>query len=87
MQLNEQHKQNWTTAYIAGHSVIHDLFQISEADGITLAHYNITYIYQLFCRNDLNGGYHPDQDVEYLQRQCQEYTGLVHKCKNLRDNL
>ena len=87
MQLNEQHKQNWTTAYIAGHSATHDLFQISAADGITLDHYNITYVYQLFRRNDLNGGFHPDQDAEYPERLCQEHAGLVQKCKNLRDNL
>jgi hypothetical protein len=54
LQLNEQHEQNWTTAYIAGHPATRDLFQVSAADGITLAHYNITYVDQLFCRNDLN---------------------------------
>jgi hypothetical protein len=45
------------------------------------------YVYQLFRRNDLNWGFHPDKDAEYPERLCQEYSGLVHICKNLRDNL
>jgi hypothetical protein len=87
LELNENSSDGWMTANIAGHTAMHDLYRISAADGIMLENYGLTYVGQLFGKDDLTGRIMTGVDIEYPEDMTANYAGLIMKCKNLRSLL
>jgi hypothetical protein len=63
---------------------MHKVYEISAADGITLAHYGITYVKQLFGVNEMNGNIDINQNADYPMQLQTNHPWLIEKCKNLR---
>ena len=84
LELNEKDKDSWGTANIAGHSSMHTLYDISAADGITLAHYNFTHVLQLFGTQELTGTIDLNQNATYPEQLQLNHPWITEKCKNLR---
>jgi hypothetical protein len=85
LEFNEKDKDSCGTAHIAGHSATLD--NITAADGITLAHNNLTYVQQLFATNELTGNLDPNQDAAFPEQLQRDHPWLVEKCRNLRQKL
>jgi hypothetical protein len=87
LELNEKDKNSWGTANIAGHSSMSSLYEISAADGITLAHYNLTQVQQLFATHELTGTIDINQNATYPEQLQLGHPWIIEKCKNLRVQL
>ena len=83
-QLNDKNRDSWTCAPIAGHSLANQIFAITAAEGVTLAHLGLNYVEQLFPKNDLTGRLIMDQDADLGVRLGPANIALHNKCKNLR---
>ncbi len=83
-KLNDINKDSWTCAPIAGHSLANPIFLINTAESITLAHFGLHYVEQLFPINDLTGRLIMDQDANLGNRLGLANVALLNKCKNLR---
>ena len=87
LELNEKSKDGWASASIAGHGAIQDIFRITAADGITLETFGLTYVGQLWGKDDITGRIDGSADVRYPDNMSLNHGGLITKCKNLRHNL
>jgi hypothetical protein len=87
LELNEKTRDGWHTASISGHSESYDLFRISSAEGLILAHYGLNHVGQLFGISDITGQTILTQDTVYPEGLEGRYPELVIKCKNLRVKL
>ena len=83
-KLNDTNKDSWTSAPIAGHSLANPIFAINAAEGVTLVHFGLHYVEQLFPNNDLTGRLIMDQDADLGVRLGLANVALHNKCKNLR---
>ncbi len=77
VELDENGKVTWGTAHFAGHSVIHSLHNISAADRVTLAHYNLSHVQQLFARNDLTRNIDVNQNATYPEQPQLNHSWLL----------
>jgi hypothetical protein len=84
LELNEESNDGWMTASIAGHSGVHELARITEAEGLMLEHYGLTHVGQLFGRDDITGRIKTGIDTDYPEDMTRDQAGLIIKCKNLR---
>jgi hypothetical protein len=84
LELNEGSNDGWMPANIAGHSDMHELSRISAADGLMLEHYRLTYIGQLFGKDDMTGRIMSGVDTEYPEEIVTNHAGSTTKCRNLR---
>jgi hypothetical protein len=87
LEMNENSREGWITANMAGNSATHDLFCISATDGVILANYGLTRVGQLFGQCPLTGQVAQMEDTDYPERLSMDYAHIVTKCKNLRHNL
>jgi hypothetical protein len=74
--LNENSRDGWMAP--------RELYRISAADGIVLAHCGLTHVGQVFGRCRLTGCIAYTEDMEHPEPL---YAFIVTKCKNLRHNL
>jgi hypothetical protein len=87
LELKEDSRDGWMTASIAGHSGVHELARITEAEGLTLEHYGLTHVGQLFGRDDISGRIKMREDTDYSEDMIRDQAGLIIKCKNSRRTL
>ncbi len=85
LELNEGSHDGWMTkANIAGHSDMQELSRILAPDGLMLEHYRLTYIGQLFGKDDMTGRIMSGVDTEYPEEMMTNHAGSTTKCRNLR---
>jgi hypothetical protein len=84
LELDEESNDGWMTASIAGHSGVHELARIKEAEGLMLEHYGLTHVGQLFGSDDITGRIKTGIDTNFPEDITREQAGLIIICKNLR---